>query len=137
MLSDGFAANSSTRQLVSIEFLGRLAQEVNVLAHQLKGNQRRVAFQIKAGILSAALIADNDDAIRIDGTKDGGILGLDIRSNPRPVRLHIPLWELHPEAKRIARLRAASAPTVASLSQLLRAKRVQEPVSESNAASGS
>ncbi len=102
-------------------YLCRAAKAANLLAHQLSGNQRSIGFQVKADIISFLLVAF-DELVKVNGVRDN-ILGLDVLADGAPVRLHIPLSALRPDAQAIALRLARNAPAVAPLGEVIKKHR--------------
>jgi hypothetical protein len=80
-----------------LESLAKAVHMVNRLAKMLDGSGRYVAYQAKASLCSALIIAG---AARPNGVQDNRIVGLDILTVPI-TRVHIPLQHLSWEAQAV------------------------------------
>ena len=91
--------------------LSRLARLSSFLAKQLKGQERALAYRIKAEALSALIL---QGGASVNGICPTGIVALDLYGTP-PSRVHVPRAHLSPAARALVDGQAASAPAVARL----------------------
>ncbi len=95
--------------------LCRVATLSNLLAKQLSGRERTLAYQIKAEALSGLIL--RGDAW-VNGVRPGGIIALSVSGDP-PFRVHIRESHLTPAARQEAAQQARIVPTVAPLAESL------------------
>jgi len=98
-----------------IDTLCRLAKISNHAAKKLNGPGRTWAYRVKCEILSTLIVAG---MVRLTGKWPNGILALDIISDS-PLRLHVPLNELRPEAQTLIASLSAAVPCTAPLHEHL------------------
>jgi hypothetical protein len=93
----------------------RMARLANLLAKQLDGEARTLAYRIKAEACSSLIL---EGAARVNGIWPSGIVALDLDGGPR-IRLHIPRSHLSRRARRLIDHQAGGAPVVTRLSDQL------------------
>lgn len=108
---------SGSDRAVSVGTISMVALMSNLLAKQLTGPTRTLAYRIKAQACSSLIISGN---AYVNGVRPGGILSLDIGSH---FRMHIRRSHLTLAAQEIADRQAAEAPAVSTLAEILEAKR--------------
>jgi len=114
---------NATPQNGNLGTLGHVAHLANHLAHQLTGEDRAIAYQIKSSILSFLIVSGAADVkcIRPDNT-----VCLDILTDPQVCRrMHAPVSQLQSDAQVIVRRKGRSIRTVAPLSQCINANQLR------------
>jgi hypothetical protein len=104
-------AVDQARQIDNLRTLSFIAGAANKLSHRLNGTPRELALAMKDLACSLAII----EGAVVDGQRTGDLIGLTFLTDSSRRGVHARLSRLHPEARGIARRRAASAPAVSPL----------------------
>jgi len=113
-MTELYAADAGSKQ-GDLHTLGKVAQLANILAKQLTGSQRALAYRIKTLALNALIL---EGAVRVNGVRANAILCLDILGDPI-IRLHIPISFLQPEARVLMRRTITQTQAKAPISERL------------------